>query len=52
MQIGEVCLLTNDVTHLANFYKSLFNIDNGSNDTVHQYIMMVLKKTIIIRILA
>lgn len=39
MKIGEVCLHTNDVVRLANFYKALFNVDNGSNDTVHQYII-------------
>ncbi len=38
MKVGEVCLLTNDVVRLANFYKMLFNIDNNSNDTVHQFI--------------
>lgn len=36
MRIGEVCLNTNDVVKLANFYKQLFGIDNGSNDEVHQ----------------
>lgn len=36
MKIGEVCLLTNDVIRLANFYKLLFRIDNGSDDDVHQ----------------
>ncbi|BCN30820.1 VOC family protein [Anaeromicropila herbilytica] len=36
MIIGEVCLLTNDVIRLADFYKQLLGIDNVSNDTVHQ----------------
>ncbi len=36
MRIGEVCLNTNDVMKLANFYKQLFDIDNGSNDEIHQ----------------
>ena len=36
MKLGEVCFLTNDVARLANFYKSLLNIDNGSEDGVHQ----------------
>ena len=36
MKIGEVCLQTNDVIRLANFYKKLFEIDNGSDDEVHQ----------------
>jgi len=39
MKVGEVCLLTSDVVRLANFYKMLFNIDNGSNDTDHQFIL-------------
>lgn len=36
MKIGEVCLATNDVVTLANFYKELLHIDNKSNDEVHQ----------------
>lgn len=36
MKVGEVCLLTNNVIKLANFYKQLLEIDNGSNDEVHQ----------------
>lgn len=36
MKIGEVSLLTNDVIGLANFYKQLLEIDNGSEDEVHQ----------------
>ena len=36
MKIGEVCLYTNDVITLANFYKKLFGIDNCSDDEVHQ----------------
>lgn len=39
MKIGEVCLLTNDVVRLANFYKALLETDNGSNDKVHQTIL-------------
>lgn len=39
MKVGEVCLLTNDVIRLADFYKMLFHIDNGSNDPVHQFII-------------
>ncbi len=39
MKIGEVCLLTNDVVRLANFYKELLEVDNGSNDTTHQFIL-------------
>lgn len=36
MRIGEVSLLTNDVIRLADFYKRLLEIDNESNDGVHQ----------------
>lgn len=39
MKICEVCLLTNDVARLSNFYKALFGIDNNSNDNVHQFII-------------
>lgn len=39
MKIGEVCLLTNNVVRLANFYKVLFEVDNGSDDDVHQFII-------------
>lgn len=40
MRIGEVCLLTNNVIRLADFYKTLFHIDNGSNDDTHQFIIL------------
>lgn len=39
MKIGEVCLQTNDVIKLANFYKQLFGVENHSDDAVHQYII-------------
>lgn len=39
MKIGEVCLLTNNVRRLANFYKELFEIDNGSEDETHQFLI-------------
>ena len=39
MRIGEVCLNTNDVVKLANFYKQLLDIDNGSNDKTHQVLI-------------
>ncbi len=39
MKVGEICLLTSDVIRLSNFYKMLFYVDNGSNDTVHQFII-------------
>lgn len=40
MRLGEVGLLTNDVVRLANFYKMLLGIDNGSDDKVHQTIIV------------
>lgn len=39
MRIGEVCLLTNDVRRLACFYKRLLDVDNGSDDEAHQFIL-------------
>ncbi len=39
MRIGEVCLETNDVIRLADFYKQLLKVDNGSDDPVHQFIL-------------
>ena len=39
MKIGEVCLNTNDVVRLANFYKQLLEIDNGSDDEIHQILI-------------
>ena len=39
MTLGEVCFLTNDVVRLANFYKLLLGVDNGSDDIVHQTII-------------
>lgn len=39
MKIGEVSLHTTDVVRLSNFYKALFEIDNGSNDPWHQVLL-------------
>lgn len=39
MQIGEVCLNTNDVNCLADFYKAVLEIDNGSRDPIHQFLI-------------
>ena len=39
MKIGEVCLLTNDVIRLSNFYKELLGKENNSDDSVHQFII-------------
>ena len=39
MRLGEVGLLTNDVVKLADFYKRILDVDNNSNDEVHQTII-------------
>ena len=39
MKLGEICLLTGDAIRLANFYKALLEIDNGSDDPVHQFLL-------------
>ena len=39
MKIDEVCLLTNDVQRLADFYKQLLETENNSNDETHQFIL-------------
>lgn len=39
MRIGEICLNTNDVVRLANFYKQLLETDNHSNDQTHQMLI-------------
>ena len=39
MRLGEVSLLTNNVVKLADFYKALLEINNDSNDEVHQTII-------------
>ena len=39
MKIGEVCILSENVIILADFYKKLLEIDNDSDDAVHQTII-------------
>ena len=39
MKIGEVCLLTENVVRLADFYKSLLNVEHDDGDAVHQAII-------------
>ena len=39
MKIGEVGLLTNDVLRLAAFYKQLLEIENDSEDEIHQFLI-------------
>lgn len=38
MKLGEVCLLTGDVRRLADFYRKLMDIEETSDDPVHQFI--------------
>lgn len=39
MRIGEVSLLTNDVLSLVSFYKQLLEIENDSENEVHQVLI-------------
>lgn len=39
MILGEVCLETNDVIRLADFYRTILNIAGESQDAVHQFIL-------------
>ena len=39
MKIGEVGLLTNDVPRLAAFYRRLLEVEGGSDDATHQFIL-------------
>lgn len=39
MKLGEVSLLTNDVLKLSAFYKQLLEIDNDSDDEIHQFLI-------------
>lgn len=39
MQIGEVCLLTNDVIRMSEFYRNVLGIMEECSDTVHQFII-------------
>ena len=39
MKIGEVCLLTNDVPGLASFYRQRLDVEEGSSDETHQFVL-------------
>ena len=39
MRIGTVSLLTNDVLNLTSFYKQLLEIENDSEDEIHQVLI-------------
>ncbi|KNY25845.1 VOC family protein [Pseudobacteroides cellulosolvens] len=38
MFLAEVCLLTNDVLRMAEFYKAVLNTTSDSDDEIHQVI--------------
>lgn len=39
MYLGEVCLETNDVIKMADFYRKILNIYSDCKDEVHQFII-------------
>ncbi|OPX46204.1 glyoxalase-like domain protein [Ruminiclostridium hungatei] len=39
MKLGEVCIETNDVIKLADFYRGILNISSECRDAVHQFII-------------
>ena len=39
MYLGEVCLETNDVIKMADFYRKVLNISSDCIDEVHQFII-------------
>jgi predicted enzyme related to lactoylglutathione lyase len=39
MNLGEVCLETNEVIKMADFYRKILNISSDCRDEVHQFII-------------
>lgn len=39
MKLGEVCLLTHDVCRLAAFYRAFMEIEESSDEPVHQFLI-------------
>ena len=39
MNLGEVCLETNDVIKIADFYRKILNINSDCKDEIHQIII-------------
>lgn len=39
MRLGEVCIETNDVLKLADFYRKILRISSECTDEVHQFIL-------------
>ncbi len=39
MKLGEVCIETNDVVKISDFYRGILNISSDCKDEVHQFII-------------
>lgn len=39
MKLGEVCIETNDVIKVSDFYRKILSISSDSRDEVHQFII-------------
>ncbi len=39
MKLGEVCIETNDVIKVADFYRKILNISSDCRDEIHQFII-------------
>ncbi len=39
MNLGEVCIETNDVVKISDFYREILNISSDCKDAVHQFII-------------
>jgi predicted enzyme related to lactoylglutathione lyase len=39
MKLGEVCIETNNVVKIADFYRNILNISSDCKDKVHQFII-------------
>jgi predicted enzyme related to lactoylglutathione lyase len=39
MKLGEICIETNDVLRIADFYRKILNISSDCKDEVHQFII-------------
>ncbi len=39
MKLGEVCIETNNVANIADFYRKILNISSDCRDEVHQFIL-------------
>ncbi len=39
MKLGEVCIETNDVVKIADFYRNILDISSDCKDEVHQFVI-------------